>query len=128
MLGRDEAALFFRQQMQDQRHAVTVMRRVLARRPGDRMVARAALLHDVGKVGIELGAVRRAAATVADLLHVPLRGRYLRYRRHGAAGARELERLGAPAFVVAFAREHPGEAPPGEDAAAWRELLDADHG
>lgn len=51
--------MFFDQQMQDQRHALAVARRVLQHRAGDREAARAALLHDVGKIGIHMGAVSR---------------------------------------------------------------------
>lgn len=128
MLSDAEARLFFRQQYQDQRHALIVAKRVLRRRPGDRQGARAALLHDIGKIGIRLGPVSRSIATVADALRIPLRGRYLRYRTHGPIGAQLLAAAGSPRFVVEFARLHPGPVAPGLDEGRWEALLSADHG
>jgi putative nucleotidyltransferase with HDIG domain len=128
LLDPGESALFFEQQMQDQRHALIVARRVLRRRPGDRQAARAALLHDVGKIDIRMGAPARSLATVLDLAGLPLRGRWQRYRRHAALGAEMLEEAGSHPLVVEFARRHPGPVPEGLDAEAWDVLLESDHG
>ncbi len=128
LLTGAEAELFFRQQYQDQRHALVVARRVLRQRPGDKEIAAAALLHDVGKVGIGLGAVQRSIATVADGLRIRLRGRYEQYRRHGPIGADQLAEVGASELSVSFARLHPGPVPAGLDEDRWQVLLYADHG
>lgn len=120
--------MFFDQQMQDQRHALAVARRVLQHRAGDREAARAALLHDVGKIGIHMGAVSRSIATILDHAGFRLRGRWLRYRRHGPVGAAMLEEVGASPLEIEFARRHPGPAPDGVDSAAWDALLDSDQG
>jgi hypothetical protein len=121
------AALFFSQQTGDQRHALDVAHRVLAVRPGERAIAVAALLHDVGKRRCGLGAVRRAAATLAAALHLPVGERMRRYLDHGPLGAADLEAAGADPLTVAFAREHPAGPPPGFDRADWDVLLAADH-
>lgn len=127
LLADSESSLFWRQAMQDQRHGLDVARRVLIARPGDRLAARAALLHDVGKVGIGLGAIQRSLATVLDAFGVPLRGAYETYRRHGIVGAEHLQTIGADDLVVSFARHHPGPPPNGADSQQWQVLLDADH-
>ncbi len=128
ILSPAEAVLFWEQGQADQRHALEVAHRVLATRPGDREAARAALLHDIGKRGLNLGAIGRSLATVLDGLGVRLRGRYLAYREHGRRGAESLAAVGAGELAVTFAREHPGRAPAGTDPEQWAALLDADHG
>ena len=127
LLARAEAALFWEQSTPDQRHALQVARRVLVSRPGDREAAGAALLHDVGKRGLRLGAVHRSVATVMYGLKMPLRGSYEAYRAHGPLGAEALEAVDAGALAVAFARYHPAAAPPATDPEQWQALLDADH-
>ena len=127
LLVDHEVQLFWEQASPDQRHALEVARRVLTMRPGDREAARAALLHDVGKRGIGLGAVHRSVATVLGGLGIPVTGKYRVYREHGRIGARALEAVGAEGLVVAFARHHPGSAPPDADREQWRALLEADH-
>lgn len=120
-----EARLFFDQDPADQRHAYEVARRV--ERRGD-VAVRAALLHDVGKRHAGIGAVRRSLATLMDLAGLPLPARWRAYRDHGRRGAEELERAGADALSVAFARHHPSGPPPGVDTTTWRALLEADGG
>jgi hypothetical protein len=119
--------MFWEQSSQDQRHGLVVARRVLEDLPGDRSAAVAALLHDVGKRGIGLGAVHRSVATVMSGLRLPLRGSYRIYRNHGSIGADALAAAGAEDLTVAFARHHPGPPPPEVDPVRWRVLLDADH-
>jgi putative nucleotidyltransferase with HDIG domain len=127
LLSPAEAELFWSQHPADQRHAIDVARRALRSRPGARTLARAGLLHDIGKSEVELGAIGRSLATVGDAAGIRLRGRFGRYRRHGELGAAVLESAGVEPLIVAFAREHPGPAPEGFDRADWAVLLDADH-
>lgn len=127
LLTPAEAELFWSQHPADQRHAIEVAHRALRTRPGSRTLARAGLLHDVGKSGVNLGAIGRSLATVLDAAGIRLRGRFARYRRHGELGAEVLESVGVEPLIVAFAREHPGPAPDGLDSADWAVLLDADH-
>lgn len=128
MLADREAPLFWEQAGPDQRHALIVARRVLVERPGDREAARAALLHDVGKRALGLGALQRSLATVIIRLGLPLGENYRAYHEHGRIGASDLEAAGADGLVVAFALHHPGPAPPDVDPEQWRALLEADHG
>lgn len=121
-----ERPLFWAQAAADQRHAYDTMRRA-AQHAGDRQVLRAALLHDVGKGLVSLGAVGRSLATVLDALRLPLRGRFARYRNHGPLGADLLAAAHAEPLIVDFARRHPEPDPGGNDPAEWRILLDADH-
>ena len=127
MLREGEALIFWQQPMADQRHALDVAHRVLVSRPGDREAARAALLHDVGKRRVGLGALQRSFATVLAGLRIPLPGSYRAYLDHGPVGARELESVGAGQLAVAFARYHPGAAPADMDTEQWAALLEADH-
>lgn len=125
-LADDEAALFWKQQYQDQRHALEVAARVAAVRGDDRVAIKAALLHDVGKRYSRLGAFSRSLATVLDATGLPLPDRMAAYRAHGSLGARELEACECEPLVVEFAGRHPGPAPVGIDPARWRALLEAD--
>lgn len=120
------ASLFFRQTPPDQRHALNVAQRFQDSMPDHGSGFRAALLHDVGKAATPAGAIGRSLATVVDELSMPLPGSWRTYRDHGPLGARALEEAGADELAVAFARHHPGEAPPSVDAAVWQALLDAD--
>lgn len=126
-LGEDEAALFWDQQYQDQRHALDVATRVVAARGHDRVAIRAALLHDIGKRHSRLGAVSRSLATVLDAAQLPLPARLAAYRSHGPLGARELAACGCEPLVVEFAGRHPGPAPDGIDPTQWNALLEADN-
>lgn len=127
LLSDAAGELFWSQRLEDQRHAIDVMHTALRIRPGDRVAARAALLHDVGKRHARLGAISRSLATLADGLHLPLAARWATYRQHGALGARDLEAIGEDQFVVAFTRNHPGPPPRGVDPARWAAVAAADH-
>lgn len=127
LLTPAEAELFWSQHPADQRHAIDVANRVLRSRPDAQTLARAGLLHDVGKSGVDLGAIGRSLATVMDAAGIRLRGRFARYRHHGELGAELLESAGVEPLIVAFAREHPGPPPEGQDSADWAVLLEADH-
>ena len=119
-------ALFDAQGAADQRHAHTVMRRVAAR-SADPEVTAAALLHDVGKAGVGLGAIGRSIATVCDTLGLPVTTRMRAYRDHGPIGAEWLQAAGAGALAVDFARCHPDPDHGVHDPATWALLLEADH-
>jgi len=127
LLAAAEGELFWRQAPADQRHAYETMRRC-PRHQTDRTVLAAALLHDVGKTLVDLGAVGRSLATIADVVRIPLRGRFATYRSHGALGAVLLETAGAAPLAIEFARRHPHPDPAGCDPVAWRILLEADNG
>jgi len=121
-----EARLFWAQAPSDQAHGVSSARAVLALRPGRDDLARAALLHDVGKRHARLGVIGRSLASGLALLRLPVRGRFARYLDHGALGADDLEAIGSDALTVAFARHHHGPPPEGADEGAWEALAAAD--
>ncbi len=124
-LASDELRrLFFAQRAEDQRHALDVARAVGG--PPDRMEA--ALLHDVGKSAVGLGAVGRSLATVLGVTSMPIPGEFETYLAHGELGATMIEQAGGTSLAVAFARHHPGEAPPGVDVHDWAALEAADEG
>jgi len=114
--------LFYRQCFQDQRHALDVARHV-SNRPD---LQEAALLHDVGKSDVRLGAVGRSCATLWGLTSLPVWGRWRTYLAHASVGADLLERHGAGRDAIAFTRHHPGPPPHGFDPAAWSTLGHAD--
>lgn len=124
-LNEPEHSLFWAQAVADQRHALETMRRA-STRTADPTILRAALLHDVGKGGVGLGAFGRSVATVLDALGLPMTARMTRYRRHGEIGAGLLERLGVEPIAVDFARRHPDADPGSADPEAWQILLAAD--
>lgn len=124
LLRPAERLLFWRQAAADQRHALACARAVLGAAPGRIDLARAALLHDVGKGGVRLGTVGRSLATVLSLLGLPVRGRMSAYLAHPERGADELRRAGAEELVVDFARHHHTRRPPGIPPGDW-ELLRA---
>ena len=126
MLREPELSLFWGMARQDQRHSFDVAMAVVAAAPSDHELARAGLLHDVGKRHSTPGAIARSVATLIEMARLPLPPRYAAYRRHGPIGAAELEAAGAESIVVDFARHHPGPAPPGVDQGRWKILLDAD--
>ncbi len=114
--------------MPDQRHALDTAYAVARRLEGDEAAIRAGLLHDVGKRHSRAGSLARSAATILDALGLPLPAPWRTYRDHGPRGADELEAAGAELLVVAFARHHHGQPPPGIDPGIWRALTDADGG
>ena len=126
LLAPASAALFWAQPRQDQRHGVDVMHAVLRSRPGDRLAAETALLHDVGKRHSRLGAIGRSAATAAAAGGLPLPARWVEYLRHGELGASDLAAAGSDSFIVEFTRIHPGPPPAGVDVARWQAIASAD--
>lgn len=122
LLRRDERGLFWRQGAADQRHALTSARAALEAAPGRRDLARAALLHDLGKQVSGLGLLGRSLASVLAKLRLPVGGRFRLYLDHGAIGGDLLEGLRAERLVVVFARHHHDSPPPEVDPPDW-ELL-----
>ncbi|MBO0714648.1 MAG: HD domain-containing protein [Acidimicrobiales bacterium] len=115
-----EAALWRRMGAPDRRHALSVARRVQARGApygSRREVLAAALLHDVGKVEVEMGTWARVAATLTSHALGPgrvagwsgrpgLAGRMGRYVSHGRIGAVLLTGAGSDPLTVAWAAQH----------------------
>lgn len=126
LLGEEEAGLFWRQETPDLAHAVVVARRLLAAHPGRSDLARAALLHDVGKIRARLGTLGRSVASVLEAAHLPLAGRMSTYANHGEAGARMLEDIGLEGIAVYFARHHRTGPPDDVDPEDWEALRAAD--
>ena len=122
-LTPDLQRLFFAQRIEDQRHAIDVASRV----PDHTGVIEAALLHDIGKTTVHLGAVKRSLATIWVATSLPIWGEWLSYRDHGPIGAELLEEHGAGTLAVDFARYHPGAPPATHDPAQWIALEHADH-
>jgi hypothetical protein len=138
-----EVALWRRMSGPDRRHAVGVARRaaVCLGPAATRPVMAAALLHDVGKIDSGLGAVSRAAVTLAAKAagghtagerwrHRPgMVGRAGRYLCHDAIGARMLGAAGSDGLTVTWAREHhlpPARWTVSEDLAAALKAADDD--
>ena len=126
LVGPAEADLFWAQPPADQSHGVSSARAVLALRPDRRDLARAALLHDVGKRHARLGVIGRSIASGLALLRLPVRGRFARYLDHGAIGADDLAAIGADDLTIAFARHHHGAAPDEFAEGDWSALTAAD--
>lgn len=127
LLRPAERDLFWAQCPADQRHGLECARSVLARCPDRLDLARAALLHDIGKRQAGLGVLGRSLATSLGFVRLPVRGRFAAYLGHGPAGAAELEAAGSEAIVVRYARYHHTRRPDDADAADWAELCRADH-
>ena len=114
-----EVDLWRRMSGADRRHAVGVARRTGAAlgAAATRPVVAAALLHDVGKIDSGFGPVRRALATMAEMVagHAAadrwrrqpgLVGRAGRYLCHDRIGADLLRAAGSDPLTEAWAREH----------------------
>lgn len=120
------AALFWEQPVMDQRHALNSAHHVLAARPGNQELARAALLHDVGKRHARLGVAGRIGATLLALLRIPAAGRMKVYNAHAELGASDLEAAAASAVVVDYARCQDGPRPDSLGPGEWAALKEAD--
>lgn len=120
------AALFWDQPVSDQRHAIESARKVLAARPGAQELAKAALLHDIGKRHARLGVPGRIAATLLALVRLPAPGRLGIYNDHAARGAEELAGAGASSLVVDYARHQDGDRPQTVEPGEWAALKEAD--
>lgn len=122
VLSPELRRLFYRQRPQDQRHALEVAHRV----SDTPELMEAALLHDVGKNDVHLGAFGRSFATLWGLMSLPVWGQWRTYLDHAAVGSDLLERHGAGSMAIAFSRHHPGPPPPGISSSSWAALSRAD--
>jgi len=124
--NRVERTLFFGQARADRRHAFQAAQKMSLLAPERRDLARAALLHDVGKRHARLGIFgRSAASTLAKLrLHPP--GRLAEYLDHGRLGANDLDEAECEAVVTGFARHHHDLRPDSISRADWALLELAD--
>lgn len=96
-----EQQLFARLSRADQRHALQVLQRFNLRMPTATVEARrAALLHDIGKVGLQLGVLARVLATIVG----PRTRRFADYHAHESRGAAMLERAGSSQATVNLVR------------------------
>jgi len=127
LLRGAERPLFWGQAPADQRHGLECARAVLAGCPGRRDLARAALLHDVGKRHARLGPIGRALATTLGFLHLPARGGAAAYLAHAVLGAADLAATGAEPLVVGYARHHHTGRPADISPEDWTALYRADH-
>jgi hypothetical protein len=126
LLRPEESRCFWAQPAADQRHGLAAARHVLRAAPGRRDLARAALLHDVGKRHARLGPLGRSFASALAKLGLPTGHRGRVYLEHPALGARDLQYSGAEPLVVAFARRHHQEPPPDVDLGDWELLRRSD--
>lgn len=126
LLSDPEAEVFWSQPVSDLAHAVRSAQSVAEAAPGRHDLARAALLHDVGKRLSGTGIIRRSTATALSLARLPTPERMTSYLEHARLGAEELEALGCEDLVVQFARHHHGIKPAHIATDDWGVLLEAD--
>ncbi len=127
LLQPSEIDLFWGQPVHDQRHGLRAARVVLAERPERTDLARAALLHDVGKTESGLRPVGRSLVSAFARLRLPVTRRGRRYLDHGRLGAEQLARAGSEELVIEFARHHhDGHRPCQIGEGDWRLLMQAD--
>jgi hypothetical protein len=127
LLGGSEAVLFWEQNAADQRHAYRAAR-VVEGRARDRVdLARAALLHDVGKRHAKLGIIGRVLASLLRQFGLRGSGRVARYLDHPAIGGTELEEAGSNQLVIDFALHHHSDRPGTIQPDDWALLVEADH-
>ena len=90
-------------------------------------LARAALLHDVGKRHAQLGIFGRVLASLLRQVGLRGSGRIARYLDHPAIGGAELEEAGSDRLVIEFALHHHGDRPGTIQPDDWALLVAADH-
>ena len=121
-----ERSMYWDQPRADQRHGLAAARLVRSSLPRRTDLARAALLHDVGKRRARLGPMGRSLATILGRLGIEGPSRFSDYLDHGRIAARELGRAGAEPLVVAFALHHHGDRPEEISREDWDLLQAAD--
>lgn len=103
VLDRRLADLWRALPLSDQRHALEVTRRFAVRRPGaTRDELAGALLHDIGKLGADLGTLGRVVATLVG----PRTQRFAAYHAHERIGADMVARAGGSAATVELIAGH----------------------
>lgn len=118
--------MYWDQPRADQRHGLSAARWMRSAQPNRADLARAALLHDVGKRRSRLGPMGRSLATILGRLGIAGPTRFADYLDHGRIAARELGRAGAEPLVVAFALHHHRDRPEEISREDWRLLQAAD--
>ncbi len=113
-LLESEVQLWRRLSPPDRRHAITVARRFTSMGSWTREEMAGALLHDIGKIGSDLGTAARVLATIVG----PRTERLRRYHDHERIGAEMLATAGSSPVTVDLVR---GEGP------AAAALAKADH-
>ena len=121
-----ERSMYWDQPRADQRHGLAAARLVRSARPGRTDLARAALLHDVGKRHSRLGPIGRSVATLLGRLGIGVPGRFGDYLDHGRIAALELHRAGAGPLVVTYALHHHRDRPEDISREDWDLLQAAD--
>jgi len=118
LLSRAEFELFLRQDKAAQQHSLRVLRKVHALGCRDALVERAALLHDVGKIGGRIKLWHRVAKVLLDRFwaewpeHLPSEGRQAWSRpfyvqaRHAARGAELVLGVGSGADLAGLIADH----------------------
>lgn len=109
-----EQRLFDRQSSVDQQHAYQVASWLLARGHHDRILIRAALLHDIGKAGPRITVIHRIVWVITGrfglFLRQPLALRSRAFRHladHARIGASVLQNAQSDPRVVALVSGHP---------------------
>lgn len=96
-----ERQLFAEFSRADQRHAMVVLRRFDAAVPSATTeVRRAALLHDIGKVGLRLGVFSRVLATVVG----SRTAQFAQYHAHESRGLQMLAQAGSSEVTLRVLR------------------------
>lgn len=121
-----EIELFFGQARADQRHTYRAAQKMRELAPGRRDLARAALLHDVGKQHAHLGITGRSLASALTKLGVKVPGRMTMYLEHGRLGAQDLTEAGCEKVVADFAFHHHDQRPDSISRSDWALLELAD--
>ena len=131
LLVGEELSLFRRLRPGDQRHSVAVARSLMGAGREERLLLRAALLHDVGKVDAGMTLFHRVTGVLVEWLSPSLLRRlaaphagswrypYHVYLYHHELGARMLEERGTPPTIVRLVR---GLGSTGRDGQASSDL------
>jgi putative nucleotidyltransferase with HDIG domain len=126
-------ALFLRQTVGEQAHALRVMHRAAASgtQAGRLALLQAALLHDVGKTRAPLSLPERVAVVLAGRFWPRLKEHsnwrpFVTARRHAEWGAEMCAEAGAPPLTVKLVRLHQTPAAPDDKLLAVLQMADDD--
>jgi putative nucleotidyltransferase with HDIG domain len=127
------AALFERQTLAEQAHALRVMRRAASGTEAGRLeLLQAALLHDVGKTRAPLSLPERVGVVLAGRFWPGLIARsgwrpFVTARCHAEWGAELCAEAGAPPLTVELVRRHQAPAAPEDKLLAELQMADDDN-